>query len=125
LDNTIHIFYNEAGRWLEVDWTGYQNMDTVKHGCMLMLDYLRRNKCTRVVNDNTNVKGNWSDAVDWVGEVWFPMMEKAGLKYFAHIFSPSTFSKLSAQKSIDIMAGIVTTQYFTDRELAKRWISGY
>ncbi len=123
LSNTIRIAYDAENEWLDVDWTGYQNMDTVKQGCLLMLDYLSANTCTRVVNDNTRVMGNWSDAVDWVGEIWFPMMAKAGLKYFAHIFSPSTFSKLSAQKSIDIMAGIVTTQYFTEKELAEKWIA--
>ena len=107
---------------MEVDWTGFQDLESVKHGCMLMLDYLTNNKCDRIVNDNTNVRGNWSDAVEWVGNEWFPMMEKAGLKYFAHLFSPSTFSQLSAKKSIDIMAGIITTQYFTDVELAREWI---
>ncbi|MDB5133102.1 MAG: hypothetical protein JWR02_2851 [Mucilaginibacter sp.] len=59
--------------------------------------------------------------IGWV-TYWFPMMEGAGLKYFAHIFSPSTFRRLSAQKSIDIMAGIITTQYFTDIELAGQWL---
>ena len=89
---------------------------------MVMLEYLKQQQVSRIVNDNTYVQGNWSDAVDWVGNVWFPMMEKAGLKYFAHIFSPSTFSQLSAKKSIDIMAGIITTQYFTDLSLAAEWI---
>jgi len=121
-DNKITIHYlPETGR-MEVDWTGFQDFDSVKRGCLLMLDYLVKNKCDRIVNDNTNVLGNWSDAVEWVGNEWFPMMEKAGLKYFAHLFSPSTFSQLSAKKSIDIMAGIITTQYFTELDLAREWI---
>jgi hypothetical protein len=89
---------------------------------MLMLELLVHNHCDRVVNDNTHVLGNWSEATDWVGNTWFPLMEKAGMKYFAHIFSPSTFSQLSAKKSIDIMAGIITTQYFTDVALAEQWV---
>jgi len=88
-----------------------------------MLDILDKNKSDRVVNDNTHVLGNWSEAAEWVGNIWFPMMEKAGLKYFALVFSPSTFSQLSAKKSIDIMAGIITTQYFTDITLAEAWIN--
>lgn len=121
-DSKITISYNPEHKWLDVDWTGFQDIASVQAGCMQMLDYLRANQCDRIVNDNTNVRGNWSDAVEWVGKEWFPMMEKAGLKYFAHIFSPSTFSQLSAKKSIDIMAGIITTQYFTDVELAREWI---
>lgn len=122
-DSFITIDYNAEQHWLEVDWTGFQDLASVQRGCLLMLDYLRRHQCSRVINDNTRVQGNWSEAVDWVGNTWFPMMEQAGLRYFAHIFSPSTFSRLSAQKSIDIMAGIITTQYFTDYQLAREWIA--
>jgi PAS domain S-box-containing protein len=121
-DQHLTIRYNRERKRLEVDWTGFQDMASVQHGCMLMLEYLVKHQADRIVNDNTHVKGNWAEAVEWVGNTWFPMMEKAGLKYFAHIFSPSTFSALSAQKSIDIMAGIITTQYFTDVKLAGEWI---
>jgi PAS domain S-box-containing protein len=122
-DSKITITYNAEFNRMDTDWTGFQDMESVKRGCTLMLDYLARNQCDRVVNDNSHVMGNWSDAVEWVGNEWFPMMEQAGLKYFAHIFSPSIFSQLSAKKSIDIMAGIITTQYFTDIELARQWIN--
>jgi PAS domain S-box-containing protein len=121
-DEHLTITYQKDKHWLEVDWTGFQDFNSVKQGCIVMFEYLKAHQTDRIVNDNTHVQGNWSDAVDWVGHTWFPMMEQAGLKYFAHIFSPSTFSQLSAQKSIDIMAGIITTQYFTDIELAKDWI---
>ncbi len=88
-----------------------------------MLDYLRQKKSDRIVNDNTHVLGNWSEAAEWVGNTWFPMMEKAGLKYLAHVFSPGTFSELAARKSIDIMAGIITTQFFSEVSLAEQWIN--
>jgi PAS domain S-box-containing protein len=121
-DNNLSIKYNEAHKRLEVNWTGFQDMESVQKGCMMMLEYLKKHHCNRIVNDNTNVLGSWSEAADWVGNIWFPMMEEAGLTYFAHIFSPSTFSQLSAKKSIDIMNGIITTQYFTDVKLAEEWI---
>jgi PAS domain S-box-containing protein len=121
----ITIIYHPDHRRMYADWTGFQDLESVKQGCMLLLDYLIANKCDRIVNDNTRVQGNWSEAVEWVGNTWFPMMEKAGLKYFAHLFSPSLFSQLAAQKSIDIMAGIITTQYFTDIKMADAWIDHF
>jgi PAS domain S-box-containing protein len=124
-DHQITINFNQTKKRLEVDWTGFQDIESVKRGCMLMLDYLQQNQCDRIVNDNTHVMGNWSEATDWVGNVWFPMMERAGLKYFGHVFSPSTFSQLAAIKSIDIMAGIITTQYFTEIQLAEDWIDQF
>jgi PAS domain S-box-containing protein len=121
-DKHIMVNYNKTNNRLDVNWTGFQDLESVKKGCLIMWEILAKNNCDRVVNDNTYVLGNWSEATDWVGNTWFPMMEKAGLKYFAHIFSPSTFSQLAAKKSIDIMAGIITTQYFTDKYLAGEWI---
>ena len=123
-DQHITVNFDKMHNRMDVDWTGFQDMETVKAGCLIMLDIMERNKCSRIVNDNSHVLGNWSEAAEWVGNIWFPMMEKSGLKYFAHVFSPSTFSQLSARKSIDIMNGIITTQYFTDTRLAKKWING-
>jgi PAS domain S-box-containing protein len=122
-DRHITINFNQTHRRLDIDWTGFHDEDSVKQGCLIMLEYLQKNKSDRIVNDNTHVLGNWSEAAEWVGDTWFPMMEKAGLKYFAHVFSPSTFSELAARKSIDIMAGIVTTQFFSDVSLAEAWIN--
>jgi hypothetical protein len=121
-DKMLTVSFDKIKGIMETDWTGYQDYETVKRGCLVMLDMLAKNKGDRIVNDNTNVLGNWSEAADWVSSTWFPMMEKAGLKYFAHVLSPSTFSQLSAKRSIDFMAGIVITQYFTDITLAREWI---
>ena len=122
-DDSITISYNEQYRRMDVDWTGFQSFESVQHGGMLMLEMLRENKCTKVLNDNRNVLGTWSEASEWAGEVWFPMIEKAGLKYFAWIYSPSVFSQLSAQKSVDIAVGNVVTQFFTDIGVAEEWLN--
>lgn len=120
--NFIEIKYLPEHQWLDVNWTGYQNYDSVKKGCLIMLDLLKKNNCSKVLNDNTYVMGNWSEAADWGGEFWFPAMQEAGLKHFAWIYSPSTFSRMSAHKSIDITMGKVTAQFFTDIDEARAWL---
>ncbi len=121
-DRHVKIKYEEAEKYLEADWTGFQNLQSVQKGCMIMLDLLKKNKCSKVLNDNTHVLGNWSEAADWGGKIWFPQMQQAGLKYFAWIYSQSTFSKLSAHKSLDVMAGNITTQFFSEVMEAKEWL---
>ena len=120
----VEIRYLPQQAMLDVNWIGYQNFDSVKKGCMIMLDILRKNNCTKVLNDNTHVMGNWSEAADWGGEFWFPAMQEAGLKHFAWIYSPSTFSRMAAHKSIDITMGKVTAQFFTDINEARAWLGG-
>ncbi|WP_207424133.1 ATP-binding protein [Desertivirga brevis] len=123
-DSSITILYNQQDDRIEVDWKGFQNFSSVQNGCMKMLEILKKNKCYKVINDNRNVQGTWSEAAEWVGREWFPMMEEAGLRYFAWIFSPSTFSQLSAKKSVDIKEGRVITEFFTDISLAEKWLDG-
>jgi len=120
--NFIEMRYLPERQWMDVNWIGYQNYDSVKKGCLIMLDLLKKNNCSKVLNDNTYVMGNWSEAVDWGGEFWFPAMQDAGLKHFAWIYSPSTFSRMSAHKSIDITMGKVTAQFFTDINEARAWL---
>jgi len=120
--NFIEMKYIPEHQWLDVNWLGYQNYDSVKKGCLIMLDLLKKNNCSKVLNDNTYVMGNWSEAADWGGEFWFPAMQAAGLKHFAWIYSLSTFSRMSAHKSIDITMGKVTAQFFTSIDEARTWL---
>lgn len=119
----VDITYNALMQRLDVDWIGFQDMESVKKGCMMILDMVGENNCTKILNDNTNVLGTWSEASEWVGEEFFPMLEAAGLKYFAWIYSPSVFSSLSAEKSVDVALCNIVTQFFTDIPAAEEWIN--
>lgn len=121
-DEHITIIYNPQKNRFDVDWTGYQDVTSVKRGGMLMLEMMKEKQVYKILNDNTHVLGNWSEAADWAGQEWFPMMEAAGLRYFAWVYSPSTFSKFSAEKSVSVMQGNVVTQFFGDLGGAMQWL---
>ena len=118
----IAIVQDSENEWLEVDWKGFQTIEQVKAGGMKMLEMLADSGFHKVLNDNTNVLGTWSEASDWAGQEWFPMMEKAGLRYFAWVYSPSAFSRLSAEKAVDVKVGDTIVQFFTDTDSAKDWL---
>ncbi|RYG19876.1 MAG: PAS domain S-box protein [Chitinophagaceae bacterium] len=122
-DESILIHYNKEDDRLELDWIGHQNMETVKHGCMKTLEMILRFKVTKILNNNIHVIGSWSDASEWVGKVFFPMMEKKGVRSVAWVFSPNAFSQLSAKKSVEVAVGTILTQFFTSYEEAEEWIS--
>ncbi len=118
----ISISINKEKKFLYVNWLGFQNNESVRQGCLKMLDMLKKTGLTKVLNDNRSVLGTWSDAAEWVGKEWFPMMEAAGLKHFAWIYSNSTFSQLSAHKSVDILQGKVVTRLFNDGNEGEDWL---
>ena len=100
LEPSITITYNDEFEGLYVDWTGDQNKETVMRGCELMLDCLKAEKCRKVLNDNTHVTSIWSEASKWVAVDWFPRMHEAGLDYFAWVYSPNLYSKLSTDETL-------------------------
>ncbi|KAA8484354.1 signal transduction histidine kinase [Arcticibacter tournemirensis] len=121
-DPQLNIRYNREKSRVEVEWTGFQDLESVKHGCMVILRFLKANNCSSVLNDNRLVEGNWSEASDWLAFEWFPTMEAAGLKFLAWILSSSTFSELAARKSIEMVNGNFTTEFFTDISEAEQWL---
>jgi hypothetical protein len=105
-----------------VEWTGYQDMNTVKRGGSLMIDYLRENQRSKVFNDNRLVPGTWSEASDWAANIWLPLMELAGLKFFAWILSESAFSQLSAKKSVENQDKRAEILFFTHAPEGLKWL---
>lgn len=123
-DQHLTISHKAERKAIYADWTGFQSVTTIKHGAAIALEMLKKYKVEKILNDNTNVLGTWSEAADWVGTEFFPMMEEAGLTKFAWIYSQSGFSQLSAQKSVDVMLGNVEIKFFTAMEAAEKWIEG-
>jgi PAS domain S-box-containing protein len=120
--NFINMRYQPDGHYMDVEWKGYQNYDSVVKGCTTLQELMQKNKCSKVLNDNTLVKANWSEASDWGAEVWFPAMAQAGLKKFAWIYSPSTFSRIAANMSLPSEYDAVQVAFFDKKETAFDWL---
>ncbi|WP_419701330.1 PAS domain-containing protein [Mucilaginibacter sp. NFX135] len=122
-DSAITLSYNNVHSRIDADWTGFQNLESVQQGCHRLLNMMVKNHVHKVLNNNIHVLGNWSEAVEWVAEEWFPAMYKAGLKYFAWVNSPSVFSQLSARKSVNTLPNKIAIRFFTDVITAEAWIN--
>jgi len=122
-DSAITLSYNRVHSRIDADWTGFQNLESIQQGCNRMLNMMVKNNVYKVLNNNIHVLGNWSEAIDWVAQEWFPAMQKAGLRYFAWVNSPSVFNQLSARKSVNALPDKMTINFFTDVIAAEAWIN--
>ncbi|HEX8549796.1 MAG TPA: hypothetical protein VF691_22740 [Cytophagaceae bacterium] len=122
-EKSISISYDHNRNWLIVDWKGFQTVELIKFGGAKMHEYLVKYSCQKVLNDNTNVTGLWSGAAEWTGTVWFPLMVRSGLKYFAWVYSPSIFSKLSTEESLENFSDKTIVKTFDDINSASSWLS--
>lgn len=122
-DSAITLSYNRVHSRIDADWTGFQNLESIQQSCHHMLNMMVKNNVYKVLNNNIHVLGNWSEAIDWVVQEWFPAMQKAGLRYFAWVNSPSVFNQLSARKSVNALPHKMTINFFTDVISAEAWIN--
>ena len=118
----ITIAYDHLNEWLLADWHGDQDLASVQRGALDMLRLMSEQRCHKVLNDNTGVTSMWSEAAEWGGKVWFPAMTEAGLRYFAWVYSPNVYSRLSTDLTLQFTEGNPVVSTFNDLETAKAWL---
>ncbi len=118
----ITIIHNLENDWLYVNWSSEQTKETVMRGCQQMLEFLKRERIQKVLNDNSQVSTIWSDAAEWGAKVWFPSMYAAGCCYFAWVYSPNIYSKLSTDFTLSFPIPHLIIATFDDIETGKGWL---
>ena len=121
-ESHITIAYDHLNEWIHADWHGDQNLTSVQHGAREMLRLMQLQRCHKVLNDNTGVTSMWSEAAEWGGTEWFPAMAAAGLQYFAWVYSPNLYSRLSTDLTLQFTSGNAVVSTFDDMEAAKQWL---
>ena len=117
----IDIYYDADHQWIYTDWKGYQTVGWVQSGCEQILEYMMACGASKVLNDNTRVVGIWIGAAHWGATNWFPRMQKAGLKHFAWIYSPTRLSQISTDASLDEGTNDVVRTFYSLEE-ASAWL---
>ncbi len=79
-------------------------------------------KCTALLNDNRLVVGPWDHATNWIAEDWTPRAIALGLTHFAHIVSPESLARLSAEEMNIKISNFFQMQIFDDFQEAKEWL---
>ena len=122
LEPHISIHYNALDDIMYADWTGEQTRESVIDGCEKIVQYIKQYKCSKLLNDNTHVTSIWSDGADWVAAEWFHMLNDAGCKLLAWVYSPNIYSKLSADEALKYGTKTVITLTFQSKETAASWL---
>lgn len=118
----ITISYDHLHEWLVADWHGDQDLASVQGGALEMLRLMQLQHCHKVLNDNTNVTSMWSEAAEWGGTEWFPAMAAAGLEFFAWVYSPNVYSRLSTDLTLQFAVSSAVVATFDDLDTAKAWL---
>lgn len=118
----LSVEYNHDENWLYANWCGFQAYDVLLDSCEKILAEVESRGCSKLLNDNRFVEGIWSGAAKWVAQDWFPRMQAAGLERFAWVYPPSEYSRLSAEKALQLMEDDSIVRKFDSIEAAGDWL---
>lgn len=119
---SLTISYNYVDDWLYLDWHGNIDDDAVMAGALQLLELLKQERCTKVLNDNTRITGLWADAAKWGSDVFFPQLHAAGCRYFSWVYSPERYSQLSAELAVQHTTAGIIIMTFRDLVSATAWL---
>ena len=119
---TLTISYDYANEWLQLDWHGNLDDESVMEGALKLLELLKQERCTKVLNDNTHITGLWADAAKWGSDVFLPMLHEAGCRYFSWVYSPERYSQLSAELVVQRTTSGIVIMTFRDLHTAAEWL---
>ena len=118
----ITISYDHLHEWLVADWHGNQDLQSAQSGALELLRLMQLQRCHKVLNDNTEVTNMWSEAAEWGGTEWFPAMAAAGLEFFAWVYSPNVYSRLSTDLTLQFAVSSAVVATFDDIDTARAWL---
>ena len=108
----LKLYSCEDDTILLTDWSGVLDADRARKGCTAILDTLRSNPHTKVLNNNSTVTGHYPGAVEWVGKVWFPGMFELGIRYFAWVYSPAFYTQISTDEIIKLSSKVEIQTFY-------------
>ncbi|MCC9166353.1 hypothetical protein [Pontibacter harenae] len=107
---------------LYAQWFGVQSEETVKGGGYKMLDMIKEQPYSKLLNCNRNVVGSWNTALDWVETTWTPQIKAAGLRYLAQVIPKSIYVTLTIESLIQRIDKDLEVRIFEDTEEAEAWL---
>lgn len=107
---------------IEAKWMGHTTADDVVTAAKLFTKLLQKTPCAALLNDKTEVTGDWAEANDWLEFEWLPQVLQAGLRCMAHVYSVNMFSRLSARDLQQRVTPSLQMQNFDDRLHAEAWL---
>lgn len=118
----ISIFYDEINDIVHVKWKGHMNAEDVLMAAKAYLGLQEKWKCPNLLNDKSQVTGDWEDANNWLEYEWLPDAVQLDLKRFAHVLSQDFQQMASAKDMIERFAKHCEAALFWDVEMAQKWL---
>ena len=118
-------YYDNQSKNIIVEFSGIPTLDEFKVVANSILDALKTNNTSKLLNNTLDLEGNSLEIQEWVQQVWFPKAESLGLKYFAFVVASDIFGQVSTEQTNEVAEeeGKIEIKYFDNIEKATEWLA--
>ncbi|SDJ92404.1 hypothetical protein SAMN05421823_101434 [Catalinimonas alkaloidigena] len=124
-DPFAEITYDDANKVLVAKWMGFLKIDSTQKGCISMVDFVKRNKVTKHLSDQSTLKVLSKDVQTYLVTEAFPALDRAGLRKLAVLVSEDIFAKASVE-NVNTNAtkmGNISIRTFGTRKECIAWLN--
>lgn len=114
----LFIGHDTENQWLYVDWRGEYNQELSRATCRVMLDTLRSQPCSKILNDNSSITRTTVQLTQW-GVQWLADMQAAGLNFIAWVLPRDLVAR---QTTEDIVQAIDRPRVGTFDDVASAYV---
>ena len=121
----VSMEYQPEHDWFYVKWGGHILAETVVEVSEKYMKLQEVKHCPKVLNDKSEVTGDWEEANDWLQYEWLPKVIETGLRYFAmvlprHLHDLATAQDLERRLSLNLKVRL-----FYEIDAAERWLDSF
>jgi hypothetical protein len=118
----VYVTMQRRKKYIEAKWQGHITADDVICAAQAYLELILLAPCPYLLNDKSDVTGDWQEANDWLQYEWLPKVKQAGLRCLAHVYSQNMFSKLAARELEERLYPDLHMKNFYERSKAEAWL---
>ena len=123
-DGTVYLTleHNQEENWIHAHWYGSQTLGSVMDGGLTYLDMIREKPCPKVLNDHRDLVGTFTEANDWIQQIWTPLTIAQGLRYIGQVVSPDLFGQFSIEDLKFRISNQLDIYLFNSLEDTQAWL---
>ncbi|GAB3820573.1 hypothetical protein [Pontibacter rugosus] len=109
--------------FLVAKWHGHITSEDVIIAATAYEQLISQHSCAKLLNDKSDITGEWDDANDFLEFDWIPAVIDAGLLCMAHVYSQNMLSCSSEYELFLRAAPQLQVANFTELALAEQWLA--
>jgi len=104
-------------------WNGFLKPETVRKGCSVISEQVKKNNITVHLSDHRNLKVLSKEVQEYLAKEWFPEVEKLGMTKIAALVAPDLFAKATVDKvNKDAHVGNLVIRTFESEDECIKWL---